>query len=91
MAGRDPEDWPMVALALARSLSIWSQDNDMEAAGVTVFHNPEVAGSHPAPAARKGPAERGRFVSRPVDAKLRAAVQKRPDRSRDRALVLRSG
>ena len=37
MAGRDPEDWPSVALALARSLPIWSQDKDMEAAGVTVY------------------------------------------------------
>lgn len=26
MAQRDPEDWPTVALALARSLPIWSQD-----------------------------------------------------------------
>jgi hypothetical protein len=25
MAGRDPDDWPTVALALARSLPIWSQ------------------------------------------------------------------
>ena len=37
MAGRDPEDWPTVALALARSLPIWSQDKDLEAAGVTVY------------------------------------------------------
>ncbi len=37
MAGRDPEDWPTVALALARSLPIWSQDKDMEAAGVAVY------------------------------------------------------
>ena len=37
MAGRDPEDWPTVALALARSLPISSQDKDLEAAGVTVF------------------------------------------------------
>lgn len=37
MAQRDPEDWPTVALALARSLPIWSQDKDMEAAGVTVY------------------------------------------------------
>ncbi len=37
MAGRDPEDWPTVALALALSLPIWSQDKDMEAAGVTVY------------------------------------------------------
>jgi predicted nucleic acid-binding protein len=37
MAGRDLEDSPTVALALARSLPIWSQDRDMEAAGVTVY------------------------------------------------------
>jgi predicted nucleic acid-binding protein len=37
MAGRDPDDWPTVALALARSLPIWSQDKDMEAAGVPVY------------------------------------------------------
>lgn len=37
MAERDPEDWPTVALALARSLPIWSQDKDMGAAGVTVY------------------------------------------------------
>jgi predicted nucleic acid-binding protein len=38
MAGRDPEDWPTVALALARSLPIWSQDKDLEAAGVQVYN-----------------------------------------------------
>jgi predicted nucleic acid-binding protein len=37
MAGRDPEDWPTVALALARSLPIWSQDKEMKFAGVTVY------------------------------------------------------
>ena len=42
MAGRDPEDWPTVALALARSLPIWSQDGDMEAAGVTVYTTGEL-------------------------------------------------
>lgn len=42
MAGRDPKDWPTVALALARSLPIWSQDKDMEAAGVTVYTNGEL-------------------------------------------------
>ena len=42
MAGRDPEDWPTVALALTRSLPIWSQDKDMEAAGVTVFTTGEL-------------------------------------------------
>lgn len=42
MAGRDPEDWPTVALALARLLPIWSQDKDMEAAGVTVYTTGEL-------------------------------------------------
>ena len=42
MARRDPEDWPTVALALARSLPIWSQDKDMEAAGVTVYTTGEL-------------------------------------------------
>jgi predicted nucleic acid-binding protein len=42
MAERDPEDWPTVALALARSLPIWSQDKDMEAAGVTVHTTGEL-------------------------------------------------
>jgi len=42
MAARDPEDWPTVALALARSLPIWSQDKDMEAAGVAVYTTGEL-------------------------------------------------
>jgi predicted nucleic acid-binding protein len=42
MAGRDPEDWPTVALALTRSLPIWSQDKDMEPAGVTVYTTGEL-------------------------------------------------
>jgi predicted nucleic acid-binding protein len=37
MAQRDPEDWPTVALALARELPIWSQDKDMETAGLVVY------------------------------------------------------
>ncbi len=37
MAGRDSEDWPTVALALARSLPIWSQDKDLEVAGLTLY------------------------------------------------------
>jgi predicted nucleic acid-binding protein len=42
MSRRDPEDWPTVALALACSLPIWSQDRDMEAAGVTVYTTGEL-------------------------------------------------
>jgi predicted nucleic acid-binding protein len=34
---RDVEDCPSVALALAHSLPIWSQDKDMEAFGVRVY------------------------------------------------------
>lgn len=37
MAQRDLEDWPTVALALARELPIWSQDKDMQAAGLVVY------------------------------------------------------
>ncbi len=37
MAQRDPEDWPTVALALARSLPIWSQDKDLAVAGLTLY------------------------------------------------------
>ena len=42
MAGHDPEDWPTVALSLARSLPIWSQDKDMQAAGGTVYTTGEL-------------------------------------------------
>ncbi len=42
MAQRDPEDWPTVALALACSLPIWSQDKDVEAAGVAVYTTGEL-------------------------------------------------
>ena len=37
MAGRDPEDWPTVALALVRSIPIWSQDKDLEVAGLSLY------------------------------------------------------
>jgi predicted nucleic acid-binding protein len=42
MAPRDLEDWPTVALALARSLPIWSQDKDMDVAGVVVYTTGEL-------------------------------------------------
>ena len=45
IAQRDPEDWPTVALALARSLPIWSQDRDMEDAGVAVCTTGELLDS----------------------------------------------
>lgn len=53
MAARDPEDWPTVALALNRALPIWSQDKDMEVAGVTVYTTGELLD-----AIRAGGAER---------------------------------
>jgi predicted nucleic acid-binding protein len=37
MAERDPDDWPVVALARARELPIWSQDRDLETAGVPIY------------------------------------------------------
>ncbi|MGI8549820.1 MAG: PIN domain-containing protein [Dehalococcoidia bacterium] len=37
MAGRDPDDWPVVALALALDLPIWSQDKDLSVSGVPVY------------------------------------------------------
>jgi predicted nucleic acid-binding protein len=37
IAERDPEDWPTVALALALSLPVWSQDKDIAAGGVPVY------------------------------------------------------
>lgn len=42
MTGRDPEDWPTVALALALSLPIWSQDKDMEASRLSVYTTGEL-------------------------------------------------
>lgn len=42
MAARDPEDLPTVALALTQQLPIWSQDKDMESAGLTVYTTGEL-------------------------------------------------
>jgi predicted nucleic acid-binding protein len=42
MAQRDPEDWPTAALALARSLPIWSQDKDFGVSGLTVYTTGEL-------------------------------------------------
>jgi predicted nucleic acid-binding protein len=42
MAGRDPEGWPSVALALADSLPIWSQDKDLEVAGIAIYTTGEL-------------------------------------------------
>ncbi len=37
IAHRDPDDWPTVALALALSQPIWTQDRDFEEAGVHTY------------------------------------------------------
>jgi len=37
IAARDPDDWPTVALALTRSLPVWSQDKDLSTAGLDVY------------------------------------------------------
>jgi predicted nucleic acid-binding protein len=37
MNKRDPDDWPLVALALSRSLPIWSQDKDLSDSGLIVY------------------------------------------------------
>lgn len=37
IGGRDPDDWPTVALALTLELPVWSQDKDFEDAGIEVF------------------------------------------------------
>lgn len=42
MRARDIDDWPTVALALAHSLPIWSQDRDLGASGVTIFTTGEL-------------------------------------------------
>jgi predicted nucleic acid-binding protein len=37
MNKRDPDDWPLVALALSRSSPIWSQDKDLSESGLIVY------------------------------------------------------
>lgn len=37
IAKRDPDDWPTVALALTHDIPIWSQDRDLEVAGLPLF------------------------------------------------------
>ena len=36
IAGRDPDDWPTLALAFKLGVPIWSQDKDFSATGVEV-------------------------------------------------------
>ena len=42
IAARDPDDWPVVALALAMDLPIWSQDKDFAGSGVRVYTTGEL-------------------------------------------------
>ena len=42
MASRDEEDWPTLALALALSLPVWSQDKDFPVGGVKVYGTGEL-------------------------------------------------
>jgi predicted nucleic acid-binding protein len=37
IAGRDPDDWPTVALALTLDLPVWTQDKDHTDARIEVF------------------------------------------------------
>ena len=42
MAARDPDDVPLLALALALEVPVWSNDNDFEEGGVTWFTTAEL-------------------------------------------------
>jgi len=42
IAARDPEDWQTVAVALARSIPIWSQDKDVQESGVRIYSTGEL-------------------------------------------------
>ena len=37
IGARDADDWPVVAVALALGLPVWSQDKDFNDAGLTVY------------------------------------------------------
>jgi predicted nucleic acid-binding protein len=37
LAGRDEEDWPVLALALSLSCAIWTEDRDFFGTGVAVW------------------------------------------------------
>ena len=39
---RDPDDWPVVALALALNLPVWSQDKDLEETRLRVYTTGEL-------------------------------------------------
>lgn len=42
ISGRDPDDWPTLALALTVGAPIWSQDKDFSDAGVEVMTTGEL-------------------------------------------------
>jgi len=42
LAARDENDWPTLALALALSLPIWSQDKDFSVSGAKVYGTGEL-------------------------------------------------
>lgn len=42
IAHRDPDDWPTVALALKLELPVWSQDKDLDDAGLRIYTTGEL-------------------------------------------------
>lgn len=44
LAGRDPDDWPVLAAALALSCPIWTQDADFFGVGVATWTSEHVIG-----------------------------------------------
>jgi predicted nucleic acid-binding protein len=40
---RDPDDWPLVACALALDAAIWTQDNDLLGTGIATWTTPSLA------------------------------------------------
>jgi len=42
LARRDPEDWPMLAAALALGCSIWTEDTDFFGCGVATWTSDRV-------------------------------------------------
>jgi len=42
VAGRDPDDWPTVALALELDTPVWSQDKDLGVTGLRVYTTGEL-------------------------------------------------
>lgn len=42
IGGRDPDDWPVVAMALALHLPVWSQDKDFEETDLPVYTTGEL-------------------------------------------------